>query len=121
MSSELRGFPISWATPSRKQRERRKALAFDGLLRRAAILSDVAQDDRASNQFLVRVFADQRHDIEIQESVFRIEDLEIAADNVTWARGLSDLESAHDLSQRFAEAVFRVDSERTRRRRDSDK
>ena len=70
---------------SRKKSERRKALAFDGLLRRAAILSDVAQDDRATNELLMRVFANKRHDIEIQESVFRIKDLEIAADDVAWA------------------------------------
>ena len=110
MSRELRGFPISWATPAARRVKRRKALALDRLLRRAAILSDVAQDDRAPDEFLVRILAHQRHDIEIQEAILRIEDLEIAADDFARARSLPDVESADDLSERFAEAVFRIDS-----------
>ena len=97
--------------PCRKQRERRKALAFDGLLRGATILGDVAHDDCASDELLMRIFAHQRHDIEIQESVLGIEDLQIAADDLTGAGTLGEVQSTDHLSKRFAKAGFVDDSE----------
>ena len=95
----------------------RKSLHFDRLLRGTVGLSDVAQDDRATDRlaFLaIRIVTHHRNDIKIQQAIIRIKNLQIPAYDITMrAREGLPVNSSNDLIQRTSEAGLGLDSKKS--------
>ena len=97
---------------------------LDRFLRRAPRLGDVAQDHRVADHLLhdgLRALARrrveaQRHDVEIQEAMLRIEDLHVAADHLLGLDELVPLEPAQPLAERLAHALLALQPEKLARR-----
>ncbi len=119
MCSELSGLPISCATPAASSVS---AVSFSlwivsSVERRR--LGDVAQDHRVADHFLLRRaralgrrrLETQRHDVEIQEAVLRIEDLHVAADDLSRSTSLSHSSPRSRSPSGCAHALLALQSE----------
>ena len=120
MWSELSGLPISCATPaaSKVRADKRSDSIVCWVERRLSVMSRrimacPTASATAPSASVVRhaPLDDQRHDIEIDEAVRRIENFHVAAERGVGLRKRFPIEPPHLFVERFADRVFAVEPE----------